>query len=64
MKRGIEKLGASKFWWLLLLAVLFVLNYLAAIFHIRFDLTKEKRYTLSKATNELLKNLEDRKSVV
>ena len=59
MKRGIEKLGASKFWWLLLLVVLFVLNYLAAIFHIRFDLTKEKRYTLSKATNELLKNLDD-----
>ena len=59
MKRGIEKIVASKFWWLLLLVILFVLNYLAAVFHIRFDLTKEKRYTLSKATSDLLKNLDD-----
>ncbi|MBL0271751.1 MAG: GldG family protein [Chitinophagaceae bacterium] len=59
MKKGIEKIFASKFWWLLLLVVLFAVNYLASVFHARFDLTKEKRYTLSKATNDLLKNLED-----
>jgi len=59
MKRRIEKIFASKFWWLLLLVVLFAVNYLASAFHARFDLTKEKRYTLSKATKDLLKNLDD-----
>ncbi len=59
MKRGIEKIFASKFWWLLLLVILFAINYLASAFHARFDLTKEKRYTLSKATKDLLKNLDD-----
>jgi len=50
---------ASKSWWLWLLVLLLVINYLAAVFHARIDLTKEKRYTLSKATKELLKNLDD-----
>lgn len=59
MRRGIEKIVASKSWWLALLLVLFALNYLASVFHARFDLTKEKRYTLSKATKDLLKNLDD-----
>ena len=59
MKRGIEKIFASKYWWLLLLIILFGVNYLASVFHVRFDLTKEKRYTLSKATKDLLKNLDD-----
>ena len=59
MKSGIEKIFASKFWWLLLLLVLFAVNYLASAFHARFDLTKEKRYSLSKATKDLLKNLDD-----
>src|SRR3954469_5617710 len=49
---------ASKYWWLLLLIFLLGLNYLASIFHYRFDLTKEKRYTLSKPTKSLLKSLE------
>jgi len=59
MKKVIEKIFASKFWWLLLLVILFGINYLASVFHARFDLTKEKRYTLSKATKDLLKNLDD-----
>jgi gliding-associated putative ABC transporter substrate-binding component GldG len=59
MRNAINKIFASKFWWLLLLVILFVVNYLAAAFHARFDLTKEKRYTLSKATKDLLKNLDD-----
>lgn len=58
MKR-INKIFASKYWWLLLLLVLFGINFLASSFHARFDLTKEKRYTLSKATKDLLKNLDD-----
>ncbi|MEO7983346.1 MAG: gliding motility-associated ABC transporter substrate-binding protein GldG [Bacteroidota bacterium] len=46
-------------WWLLLLVILLAVNYLASVFHARFDLTKEKRYTLSKATKDLVKNLDD-----
>lgn len=59
MKTAINKIFASKYWWLLLLVILFVVNFLASTFHARFDLTKEKRYTLSKATKDLLKNLDD-----
>ena len=59
MKRIVNKIFASKYWWLLLLVILFAVNYLASAFHARFDLTKEKRYTLSKATKNLLKNLDE-----
>ncbi len=55
----IKKIFASKYWWLLLLVVLFGINYLAAVIHARFDLTKEKRYTLSKATKDLLNQLDE-----
>ena len=55
----IRKIFASKYWWLLLLLALFAINYLASVIHTRFDLTKEKRYTLSNATKELLKKLDD-----
>ena len=57
--KSINKLFASKAWWIWLLLLLFIINYAASVFHARFDLTKEKRYTLSKATKDLLKNLED-----
>ena len=57
--KAIGKIFASKFWLLPLLVVLFGINYLASIFHVRLDLTKEKRYTLSKATKDLLKNVDD-----
>lgn len=59
MKTIVNKIFASKLWWLLLLVILFAVNYLASTFHARFDLTKEKRYTLSNATKKLLKNLDD-----
>lgn len=59
MKKGIQKIFTSKYWWVLLIIVLFVINYFASIVHARFDLTKEKRYTLSKATKELVSKLDD-----
>jgi ABC-2 type transport system permease protein len=55
-----KKIIASKFWWLLLLVLIFAVNYLASVIHARFDLTREKRYTLSKVTKELLRKLDDR----
>ncbi len=42
-----------------MLAVLLVVNLAAGLFHSRIDLTKEKRYTLSTATKDLLKALDD-----
>jgi ABC-2 type transport system permease protein len=57
--RIINKILASKLWWIGLLFLLFIVNYLASVLHARLDLTKEKRYTLSKATKDLLKNLEE-----
>jgi ABC-2 type transport system permease protein len=49
----------SRFGWVWLLALLAVINYLASDFHLKLDLTKEKRYTLSQPTKDLLKNLEE-----
>lgn len=55
----INKIWSSRFWWLFLLIVVIAVNFLASSFHTRFDLTKEKRYTLSKTTTQLLKGLEE-----
>jgi ABC-2 type transport system permease protein len=57
--KSINKIWSSKFWWLFLLILVIVVNFLASSFHSRLDLTKEKRYTLSKATKQLLKNLNE-----
>ena len=54
----VNKIVASKFWWVILLVILLAVNYLASSFHARFDLTKEKRYTLTKASKDLLKKLD------
>jgi gliding-associated putative ABC transporter substrate-binding component GldG len=59
MQKGIQKVLTSKYWWIWLLLLLAGINYLASDFHARLDLTKEKRYTLSKATINLLKNLDN-----
>lgn len=55
----VKKRLASKYSWLVLLILLFAVNFLASAFHSRIDLTKEKRYTLSSSTNELLRSLDD-----
>ncbi|HEV8287036.1 MAG TPA: gliding motility-associated ABC transporter substrate-binding protein GldG [Chitinophagaceae bacterium] len=54
-----RKIIASKFWLIFLLLILVGINFLAAVFHSRLDLTKEKRYTLSKASGQIIKNLSD-----
>ena len=48
---------SSNFNLLVLLLILVGTNLLASVFHSRVDLTKEKRYTLSKATKQLFRNL-------
>jgi gliding-associated putative ABC transporter substrate-binding component GldG len=57
--KSINKIWSSKLWWLFLLILVVAINFLASSFHARLDLTKEKRYTLSKATKQLLKNLNE-----
>jgi ABC-2 type transport system permease protein len=59
MKNLLTKIIASRYGLVLLLLILFGINFLASVFHSRIDLTKEKRYTLSKATKELLNGLDD-----
>lgn len=54
-----KKLLTKKYWWLYILVLLFVLNYLSYLFHFRIDLTSEKRYTLSAPTRHLLKSLKE-----
>jgi len=43
----------------LIIAILFVVNLLSNEFHFRFDLTDDHQYTLSPATRDILKNLEE-----
>lgn len=54
-----KKNHSSNFNLLVLLLILFGINLLGSAFHSRIDLTKEKRYTLSRATKELLRNLDE-----
>ncbi|MBA2746700.1 MAG: gliding motility-associated ABC transporter substrate-binding protein GldG [Flavisolibacter sp.] len=49
----------NKYNWLLLVLALVAINFLASVFHFRFDLTEEKRYSLSEPTKTLLRNLEE-----
>ncbi len=43
----------------LVIAILLVINLLSDEFHLRFDLTDEKQYTLSQATKDILNSLEE-----
>jgi len=56
---SINKIWTSRLWWLFLLIIVVAINFLASAFHTRFDLTKEKRYTLSRTTKQLLKTLDE-----
>ncbi len=58
-----KKFFSSKYSWLLLLAGLIVINFLASEIHFRLDLTQEKRYTLAAPTKKLLTNLKDPVSI-
>ncbi|HZH99802.1 MAG TPA: Gldg family protein, partial [Flavisolibacter sp.] len=45
-------------WWIALVGGLILLNVAASLFHQRLDLTAEKRYSLSRPTKALLRELE------
>ena len=59
MNNFFGKIITSKLGWLWLLLALIAINIVASFVHSRIDLTKEKRYTLSKATRNLLLTLDD-----
>jgi gliding-associated putative ABC transporter substrate-binding component GldG len=54
-----KKIATSKWGLFFLVLILFGINFLASVFYTRFDLTKEKRYTLSKATGQIIKSLDN-----
>ena len=49
----------SSFGIIILLLVLVTVNFVASYVHFRLDLTKEKRYTLSNATKNIVRKLDD-----
>lgn len=57
--KGVQKKPGSGYGWLLWVAVLAAVNYFASVWHARFDLTREKRYTLSRVTKKLVGKLEE-----
>src|SRR4030095_3330255 len=59
MKNLFNKIITSRWGVILLLIILLLINFIASDVHSRIDLTKEKRYTLSKATRNLLLGLDD-----
>lgn len=59
MSTRFNKIFGSGFGLVLLLLLLAGINFLASIFHTRIDLTREKRYTLSKATKDIVRKLDD-----
>lgn len=55
----VNKIWNSKLWLPIVIAVLVLINWLASQYHTRLDFTDEKRFTLSKPTKKILKNLDD-----
>ena len=56
-KKDIKRANITRL--ILSLAIIIVLNIIAAFLFTRFDLTAEKRYSLAPATKQLLKKLDD-----
>lgn len=54
-----KKRGRITFDWIGILILLFGLNIVASFFHFRVDLTEEKKYSLTKATQNLVQSLEE-----
>ncbi len=54
----------NKWWWVIALIGFLVINYLASLFHARFDLTNEKRFTISQPVKDILKNLDNEVEVL
>ena len=58
-----KSLSEKKYDWLYMLGLILVINWLAAAWHFRLDLTEEKRYTLSEPTKKMLKDLKEQVTI-
>lgn len=58
-----DKIIKNRYWWIWLLLLFIAVTYIASLVHYRLDLTKEKRFSLSSSTKNLLKNLDDKVEV-
>ena len=59
MKNVFTKIWSSKLWLIITLLLLFAVNWAGSVWHSRLDFTDEKRFTLSTATIQLLKNIKE-----
>ena len=59
MKVIFNKIWKSKGWFLITIAALVAINWLASLYHTRIDFTNEKRFTLSAPTKKVLQKLDD-----
>jgi len=57
------KLFQQKYWWLFLVIAFGMVMYISINVHAKLDLTSEKRFSISNATKDLLKNLDDKVEV-
>lgn len=55
----INKIWKSKLWFVITIAALVAINWLASMYHTRIDFTNEKRFTLSTPTKKVLQKLDD-----
>lgn len=53
-----KKILATRYWWIILLALLVLVNVAAAYVAVRADLTAEKRFTLSAPTKKMLQQID------
>ncbi|MBS4043037.1 MAG: gliding motility-associated ABC transporter substrate-binding protein GldG [Chitinophagaceae bacterium] len=58
-----QQLLKHKYWWIFLVMGFAALLYLSTTIHTKIDLTAEKRFSISPATKNLLKNLDDKVEV-
>ena len=54
-----NKILLSKYGLIYFLFIIIIVNYLASVWHYRFDLTEDRRFTLSTPTRKLLRNLNE-----
>jgi gliding-associated putative ABC transporter substrate-binding component GldG len=54
-----QKILQHKFWWLFITVAFALIVFASSFFHSKIDLTKEKRYSLSSSSKQLLNKLDD-----
>ena len=54
-----DRIIRARFGWLAVLSVLLGMNLLSTLFHVRLDLTVERRFTLSDATRRMIRELDE-----